>query len=66
MARGYDWELSLKHLRHLESLAITPIGVYLGQSTDDEQKLRQLFRWLVVCSPEQLPERLGDLLRSLA
>jgi hypothetical protein len=64
--RGYDWELSLKHLRHLESRAITPIGVYLGQSTDDEQKLKALFRWLIVCSPEQLPERLGDLLRSLA
>jgi hypothetical protein len=63
--RGYDWELSLRHLRHLDDRGITPVGVYLGADTDDEHKLKTLFRWLIVCSPEQLPERLGDLLRSL-
>jgi hypothetical protein len=64
--RGWDWDLSQKRLRHLENIGITPIGVYLGQSSDDQTRLRRLFRWLVVCTGEQLPERLGDLLRSLA
>ena len=64
--RGHDWDLSLKHLRHLENIGITPIGVYLGQQEGDAMKLRQLFRWLAICTGEQLPEKLGDLLRSLA
>jgi hypothetical protein len=64
--RGSDWELSLRHLRRLESGGITPIGIDLGEGEDDQVKLRQLFRWLVVCAGEQLPEKLGDLLRRLA
>jgi nitric oxide reductase activation protein len=65
-SRGDDWELSRHHLRQLETHGLTPIGVYLGHSADDERKLSQLFRWLVVCNGEQLPDKLGDLLRCLA
>ena len=50
----------------METAGLTPIGIYLGGQRDDEARLRQLFRWLVVCSGEELPEKLGDLLRSLA
>lgn len=64
--RGNDWELSLARLRQMESAGLTPIGVYLSHSADDQRKLRQLFRWLLVCTGEQLPDKLGDLLRSLA
>lgn len=64
-SRGNDWTLSERHLRHLETQGLTPIGVYLGGNADDERKLGQLFRWLVVCQGEHLPDKLGDLLRGL-
>ena len=37
---GNDWDLSLRHLRQLESGGITPIGVYRGHNPDDERQLR--------------------------
>jgi hypothetical protein len=61
-----DWTLALERLRQMETHGLTPIGVYLGNRADDIQRLRELFNWLVVCTGEQLPEKLGDLLRSLA
>lgn len=63
---GNDRELSLARLRRLERIGITTIGVYLGNDPDDLSKLRQLFTRLVVCSGKELPEKLGNLLRSLA
>lgn len=63
---GSDWTLALQRLRQMEAAGLTPIGIYLGGQREDEARLRQLFRWLVVCAGEELPEKLGDLLRSLA
>jgi hypothetical protein len=64
--RGDDWTQSKERLQAMEAHGLTPIGVYLGQRAEDVRRLKELFHWLVVCSGEQLPERLGDLLRSLA
>lgn len=60
-----DREASADHLRRLEDHGITPIGLYLGDDDDDLAGLQQLFRHLIACSPAELPERLGDLLRAL-
>ena len=63
--RGDDRKRSLAHRRQLEAQGIAVIGVYLGDEEADAAKLRQLFEWLIVTAPEQLPERLGDLLQAL-
>jgi hypothetical protein len=60
-----DRELSGAHLRLLADRGITPIGIYLGDDEEDIEKLHELFQWLILAAPEQLPERLGDLVRSL-
>ena len=56
---------SLAHLRQMETGPITVIGVYLGHSDSDQEKLEQLFRWLTVTTGEELSDRLGDLLQAL-
>ena len=61
-----DWELSLASLRRLERIGITTVGIYLGNDPDDLSKLRQLFSRLVVTRGEELPEKLGNVLKSLA
>jgi hypothetical protein len=63
---GVDWNLSLDHLKKLEKRGAIIIGVYLGNDPDHENKLKRLFSRLVVCTGKQLPEKLGNLLRSLA
>ena len=59
-----DWDLSLAHLRSLERSGVIPIGVHLG--TGKLKKLNQLFHRLVNCpNGESLPDKLGEMLRSL-
>jgi len=62
---GSDWKLSLASLQRLERSGITTIGIYLGNDPDDLSKLRQLFSRLVVTSGMELPEKLGNVLRSV-
>jgi len=62
---GNDYQLSLKRLRRLERQGISPIGLYLGESCNMAQ-LESLFPRLVITSGEKLPEKLGNMLRSLA
>jgi len=62
---GNDYTLSLERLRRLERQSITPIGLYLGESCNMAQ-LEALFSRLVITSGEALPEKLGNMLRSLA
>lgn len=62
---GSDWEMSLVTLRRLERIGITTIGIYLGNDPDDMSKLRQLFSRLVVTTGKDLPEKLGNVLRSV-
>jgi hypothetical protein len=61
---GNDCTLSLERLRRLERQGITPIGLYLGESCNQAQ-LDALFPRLVITSGERLPEKLGNMLRSL-
>jgi len=62
---GNDYQMSLVRLRCLERQGITPIGLYLGESCNMDQ-LEALFPRLVITSGEQLPEKLGNMLRSLS
>jgi hypothetical protein len=61
-----DWDVSLNHIRSLERKGIPVIGVYLDDNQDCAEKMRELFLRLVVCRAEELPDKLGNLLRSLA
>ena len=61
---GNDYQLSLERLRTLERQGITPIGLYLGESYNMDQ-LEALFPRLVITSGEKLPEKLGNMIRSL-
>ncbi|MBI9046990.1 MAG: hypothetical protein JEZ06_21060 [Anaerolineaceae bacterium] len=60
-----DWDLSFAHLRRLEPQGITPVGIYLGDYAQEEEKCRELFPRFVSSKPEELPVKLGNLLRSL-
>jgi len=62
---GNDYQMSLARLRRMERQAITPIGLYLGESCNMAQ-LEALFPRLVITSGERLPEKLGNMLRSLS
>jgi hypothetical protein len=64
--RGRDWDLALQRLQQWELRGLLAIGIYLGNDEDDRHKLRQLFRRLIVCSGDDLPDKLGDVLRGLA
>ena len=61
---GNDYQMSLTRLRRLERQGITPIGLYLGEGCNIAQ-LEVLFPRLVITSGERLPEKLGNMLRSL-
>ena len=63
--RGNDWALSQAHVLALTERGVIVIGLYLGDDEDDVERLGQLFPSLIVTTPPQLPERLGDLLRAL-
>ena len=63
---GCDRKLSRAHLQRLERQGMTTIGVYLGDNSDLVTKLHLLFPRLIVCSNNDLPDKLGNLLRSLA
>lgn len=63
---GEDWKLSVQRIKRMETTGLIVIGVYLGERSKDVTRLKQLFRWLIKCTNEQLPERLGDLLRTFA
>jgi len=61
---GNDYQMSLERLRRMERQGITSIGLYLGESCNMSQ-LEALFPRLVITSGERLPEKLGNMLRSL-
>ncbi len=65
---GTDWDLSLAWLKTAPKLGILPIGLLLVEDVRHEvemmSKMRQLFQWLIVCRSEELPAKLGNLLRS--
>ena len=61
---GNDYQLSLERLRRLERQGIAPIGLYLGERGNMAQ-LKALFSRLVITSGQELPEKLGNMLRSL-
>ncbi len=63
---GSDLLLSQGHIRRLERSGITVLGIYLGDDRELIGKLKQLFSRLIVCSNNELPDKLGNLLRSLA
>jgi len=65
-AEGNDLTLSYTHIRRLERTEITVIGVYLGDDADLVVKLKRLFPHLIISSNNDLPDKLGNLLRSLA
>ena len=58
--------LSHTHIRRLERAEITVIGVYLGDDADLVVKLKRLFPHLIISSNNDLPDKLGNLLKSLA
>jgi hypothetical protein len=66
---GNDWDLSLDWLRDAPRLGITPVGVLLvDDPVRDEsyaQRMRALFEWLIVCRSQELPGKIGNLLRCL-
>jgi hypothetical protein len=61
---GNDWNLSKADLGQLEKDGIIPIGLFLG-SAGDASKLAELFSRLVISNGKELPDKLGNLLRSL-
>jgi len=68
---GNDYQLSLKRLRRLKRQGTTPIGLYLGDGCmveldPNQAQLEALFPHLVITSGELLPEKLGNMLRSLS
>jgi hypothetical protein len=65
-AAGNDLTLSHTRIRRLERAGITVIGVYLGEDADLAAKLKRLFPHLIICSNNDLPDKLGNLLKSLA
>ncbi len=65
-AEGNDLTLSHTHIRRLERAGITVIGVYLGDDADLVVKLKRLFPHLIISSNNDLPDKLGNLLKSLA
>jgi hypothetical protein len=63
---GDDWQLSYAHLRKLDRAGILTIGIYLGDEDEYRRKVQQLFPRQVVCTGKELPDKLGNVLRSLA
>lgn len=62
-----DWSMSLADLKQMDNDGVIVIGVYLGSEGDDcVPKLRMLFKNLILCQPNQLPEKLGNLLINIA
>ena len=61
-----DWQLSLADIERLNRHGYLVVGVYLGTDSTDRTQMEQLFAGrLIACSAEQLPEKLGSMLRSL-
>jgi hypothetical protein len=63
---GNDWQLSFSHVRKLERSGIMTIGIYLGDEDESRRKVQQLFPKLISCKGKELPDKLGNVLRSLA
>lgn len=61
-----DWDESLARVHALERRGIPVIGLYLGDPGKDTDRMRDLFPRLAACRAEELPDKLGNLLRSLA
>jgi len=65
-AEGNDLTLSHTHIRRLERAGIAVIGVYLGDDNELITKLKRLFPHLTISSNNDLADKLGNLLKSLA
>jgi nitric oxide reductase activation protein len=63
---GRDWDLSIARVHRAEQQGITVIGLFLGEDEEELRKMQVLFPRLIVTTPEQLPEKLGGMLVSLA
>ena len=62
---GNDREMSKEDVSSLERLGITPIGIFLGQEAW-AGRLAEIFpRLVIVEDAKTLPNKLGDMLRSL-
>ncbi len=59
---GNDMALSLQRLRQLERQGLPPIGL----CQDFDPALKELFPRLVISDGGSLPEKLGNMIRSLA
>ncbi len=63
---GRDWDLSIARVKRAEQQGIKVIGLFLGEGEEELHKMQVLFTRLIVSTPEQLPEKLGGMLVSLA
>jgi hypothetical protein len=61
-----DWNKSHEKVRVLERQGVPVIGIYLGDRKDDIERMQELFLRLAVCRAQELPDKLGNLLMSLA
>jgi hypothetical protein len=61
-----DWDISQLHVRSLERHGVPVIGLYLGDDDGNVKRMQELFPHLATCQAENLPDKLGNLLRSLA
>lgn len=61
-----DWSKSHEKVRVLEWQGIPVTGIYLGDRKDDIERMLELFLRLAVCRAQKLPDKLGNLLMSLA
>jgi hypothetical protein len=62
---GSDWDLSLQRLAAAERLGLKPIGIYMGTSDSDAERIAKLFKNLVTTDSKHLAEKLGHMLVSL-
>jgi hypothetical protein len=61
-----DWNKFHEKVRVLERKGIPVIGIYLRDRKDDIERMQELFLRLAVCRAQDLPDKLGNLLMSLA
>jgi hypothetical protein len=63
---GRDWDMSIARVKLAEQKGIRVIGLFLGEGEEELRKMRLLFPRLIVTEPERLPEKLGEMVISLA
>lgn len=58
-----DYDVSQAHVRDLDKAGYIPIGLYIGGG--ETARIAGIFPRLVACKPENLPEKLGNMLANL-